>query len=416
MKKTLKDYFLVLFGSGIGRAVALANSIIIARSLGVESFGKFSIFYVLMIIIWQFPQSFDVAYVRYAKTVNSKVEKNNFLKSAILLKLFYSGIMLCISAPLARFLARYCFNKPDMYVLLIYSIISGVFLSFLFTVASVFQEKERFIEYSILNSIYTVSIFLSCLLIPYFKIALTLNVVVIIYLMTTISLGIISLLLLFKKTGRIFPMDMHIFKRSFALGKWIFGVTVVSFIFQRLDVFFLARYVDFSNLGLYSAAIQIIMAISLMTGSLNGISLPKASEAVRSKNTLHKYIKESVLTTILISCAIVLLIIISPFCLKLLFGEAYIAVTQALRILLIGWIFAVIYVPFSSLFYAIEDSRTRFLIESLKIFIGATLLSYLIPRFGLMGAAFAMSLTLFLHTVISLVILRYKFSKLAIAN
>ena len=416
MKKTLKDYFIVLFGSGMGRAIALVNSIVIARCLGVESFGRFSIFYVLMIIIWQFPQSFDVTYVRYAKTVNSKEEKNDFLKSAVFLKLLYSGVMLCISIPLASFLARYCFNKPDIQALLVYSIISGVFLSFLFTVASIFQEKEKFIEYSILNAIYTISIFLACLLVPCFRIELTLNIVVVIYLVTTVLLGIVSILLLFKKTGWIFPLNINVFKRSFSLGKWIFGVTVASFIFQRLDVFFLARYVDFRTIGLYSAAVQMIMAISLMTGSLNGISLPKASEAIRSKKTLRKYIKESIVTTILINCAIVVLIIISPSCLKLLYGRAYLAVAPALRILLIGWMFAVLYVPFSSLFYAIEDSRTRFFVEASKIMLGALLLNYLIPRYGVMGAAFAMSFTLFLNTCISLMILKYRFSKLVISN
>lgn len=411
MKKTLKDYFVVLLGSGIGRGIALANSVIIARWLGVEDFGKFSLFYVLMIIIWQFPQSFDVTYVRYAKTSVSNGEKKYFLKAAIFLKFIYSAVMLAAAYPLAVFLANVCFNKPETRILLVCSIICGVFLSFLFTIASIFQEKGKFIEYSILNTFYTLSIFLACVIVPYFHMTLSLNIVIAIYLITTITIGAFSIIMLFKKIGSIFPLHMETLKRSFSLGKWILGVTIAYFIFQRLDVLFLARYVDFKAVGLYSVAVQIIMAITLMTGSLNGISLPKAGDAIKSKESLGRFVKESVVTTMLINFAIVLLIILSPFCIRILFGNAYEAVTPVLRVLLLGWISAVFYVPFSSLFYVIDDSRTRFLLEASKIILGVLLLNLMIPWKGIMGAAIAISLTLIINTCISLQVLKQRLTR-----
>lgn len=411
MKKTLKDYFIVLFGSGIGRGIALANSVIIARWLGAEEFGKFSLFYVLMIIIWQFPQAFDVTYVRYAKTSVCSIEKKNFLKVAIFLKFIYSALMLSAAYPLAAFLANVCFNKPETQILLVCSIICGVFLSFLFTIASIFQEKERFIEYSILNSFYTLSIFLACVLVSYFNMKLSLNIVTAIYLATTVTIGVISIGMLFKKVGWIFPLNWDVFKRSFSLGKWILGVTIVYFIFQRLDVLFLTRHVDFKAIGLYSAAVQIIMAMTLMTGSLNGISLPKAGKAIKSKESLRRFARESIITTALINFTIVLLIIFSPLCIRILFGSTYMPITPVLRVLLLGWIFAVFYVPFSSLFYAIDDSRTRFLLEASKILIGVLLLNFMIPWKGLMGAAIAMSLTLFINTCVSSQVLKQRLTR-----
>lgn len=411
MIKTLKDYFIVLFGSGIGRGIAFVNSAIIARWLGVEAFGMFSLFYVVMIIIWQFPQSFDVTYVRYAKTSGCHMEKKEFLKVAVFLKLVYSVIMLFLSYPLTIFLANLCFHKPQIQVFLVYSVICGVFLSFLFTVASIFQEKEKFIEYSILNTFYTLSVLLACVLFIYFNKKLSLNIVIVIYLATTVSIGSFCIWMLFKRIGWVFPLNRKVFNQSFSLGKWIFGVTTLYFIFQRVDVLFLARYVDFKAIGLYSAAVQIIMAITLMTGALNGVSLPKASCSVKSKESLRKYVKESIVTTFLINLVIIMLIVFSPFCIKIVFGSTYVSVAPVLRILLLGWIFAVFYVPFSSLFYAMNDSRTRFLLECTKVIIGILLLNIMIPWKGVTGAAVAVSITLFLDMFISLSVLKRRINR-----
>jgi O-antigen/teichoic acid export membrane protein len=406
IKKTFKDYITVLFGSGFARGVALLNSVIIARILGPEEFGKFSIFYVVMILTWIFPEAFDVTFVRYAKASNSKDEKKDFLKSAVFLKILYAIGLLSLSYPIAYALANYCFHKPEISLFLIMAFVCGIFLSFLKTIASIFQEKEKFIEFAGLHAVYTILIFIGLMFLRTIGFAFSLKNVILVYLGISIIIGASSIYLLFKKIGPLFPLHLQSLKTSFAFGKWIFGVTCIYYVFQRLDTLFLTRYVKFESIGIYSVAVQLIMAISVIAGSLSGIFLPKASKALGSEKLFKVYVRESFLGISMINIFIIVLMIAAPFIVKILYGNEYLLASPILRILLVGWFFAAIYAPFSFLFYAMEDSKTRFVLELTKIILVIILLSLLVPLYGVRGGAIAISGALLANTIISFAVLQ----------
>lgn len=412
MKKTLKDYITVLFGTTFARGISFLTTILLARVLGPFEFGKFSIFYMVMILIWQLPQAFDMTFVRYAKTANGKEEKKEFLKISVFLKLVYSAALLVLSYPSAIFLAKYCFGKPEIKNILMASLICGVFLSFLMSIAIIFQEKEKFLQFSILNAFYSVTIFCILLALKIINLKFTLKVVIFIFLLVSITIGIVSLILLFKKKIKnLFPLNTIILKKTFSLGKWVFGVSCIFYLFQRLDFLFLSRYVKYELLGIYSAAMQLVMIISLMTGSLSGVFLPKSSVALQSKASLKSYIKESISAIIVINSFIVVLMIFSPFLIKMFYGNEYLLANTPFLILLIGWFVSVFYLPFSFLFYTLEDSRTRFFLELSKIIFAVIFLFILVPGYTLIGAALAVSLSLILNTLVSFGVLRYKITK-----
>ena len=204
---------------------------------------------------------------------------------------------------------------------------------------------------------------------------------------------------------------MKVVKKSLFLGKWIFGILFLYFIFERLDVLFLSRYLKFELIGIYSVAIQFTMIFSLMQGSIYGVFLPKASVALASKEAFRTYIKESFMAIAMINMLVVLLIIFAPIGVKVLYGPAYVLAGSLLRVLLVGIFFAVIFLPFSFLFYAMDDAITRFFLESLKIIIGILGLFLLVPKFNLMGGAMAISIALVLNTFISMLFLRCRLIK-----
>jgi len=412
-KRRIYDYLYIFFGGGVSTGIAFVNSIIIARTIGPAKFGLFSLFYVVMILIWQLPMAFDTTYIRYAKTSSCSLEKNDFLKTALLLKLFYAAIVICISYPLSYLLANYCFHKPETHSILLASMISGIFLSFLKTIASIFQEKEKFFKFTMLNTFYAFSILCSLLLLKALKYEFSLRIVVLIYLIVSFIFGVISIVLLFRKLGNIFLFKTHALKKSFSLGKWIFGVTVVYFIFQRLDILFLTRYFNSESIGIYFVGSQLVMIISLAIGSLSGVSLPRACAAIESKGSFKVFVRESLLVVAVINICIVGLLVISPFLIKMLYGNEYILASSILRILLIGWAFAAAYTPFSFLYYAYDDSSTRFFLEFSKIAIAVIALYMLIPKYGLTGGAIAISITLTANAIISIIVLvinkKYKY-------
>jgi O-antigen/teichoic acid export membrane protein len=414
LKKTLRDYFYVLFGTGFSRSAAFINSIIIARWLGPEEFGRFTVFYVVMILTWEIPQACDHTFIRYAKTSDSVSVKRDFLKSAIFVKILYAILLMCIAYPLSSFLSNYAFHKPDTHHLIIAGMVCGVFISFLMSVAAVFQEKDQFGKYAILPSAFSGSILLILLFLKFTGYMHKLNHtkgLVEIYLVIALLLGTVCIAILLKKTGKLFPLNMNVLRTSYSFGKWILGVTMAYYIFQRIDVFALTRYGIFEDIGIYFVAVQPIMIISLLMGSISGVFLPKAMSAVKSRSALINYAKESVMTISIPIAGIFLLMIIAPYFIRIFYGDQYADAGSVLRILLIGWLFLSFYLPFSFLFYALNDSKTRFILELAKILIALMFLFFLVPPMGMHGAALSISSALILNTILSLSVLQYKLNK-----
>jgi O-antigen/teichoic acid export membrane protein len=410
---TIVDYLWVFLGSGFTRGVALLNTLIIARMLGPSHFGVFSIFYAIMILTWQLPQAFDGVFVTYAKKYDTKSEKDHLLKTSVVLKLFYLILVIFLSYPLSYILAKYCFQKNEVQIPILVAMLCGVCLMFLMTVASIFQEQERFARFASINAFYSVSIFVFLLAIYFipFRIEFTLQSVIGIYVIVSGIIGFSSMVLLYQRLGNIFDFDKEVLKTAFAQGKWFFAVVAASCIFSRIDVLFLTAYVDFKNLGIYSVAAQLIMAVDLATGSFAGICLPKAGTAVRSREAFKVFFAESIWAIILIDLGIILFIIIAPHAVIILYGNEYAMAGSLLRVLLYGWIFRVVFVPFSFLFISLGDSRTRFYLELWKLTIGIWLLYLLVPRYGLIGAAYGITLTHFADTLVSIAVLRYRLTR-----
>jgi O-antigen/teichoic acid export membrane protein len=186
------------------------------------------------------------------------------------------------------------------------------------------------------------------------------------------------------------------------------GQAIAIFLFARVDILFLARYLDFQSLGVYAVAAQLIGLIDLVMGALAGICIPKSTIAIRSRDHFRTFVKESFFAILLVEAGIAFFILLTTHIVTLFYGTEYALAGSILRILLYGWVFFVVLVPFSFLFYALDDARTRFYLEVLKLATGVLLLYSLVPQYGLTGGAWAMTFTLMVSTVTSLGVLRYR--------
>jgi O-antigen/teichoic acid export membrane protein len=403
---TIIDYSTVIFGSIFGRGFAFLNSLIIARLLGPEEFGVFSIFFAVMILTWQLPQAFDGVFVTFSQKYDDVEKKNDLLKTAILLKVLYFTTVAILAFPIASILAQYFFMKNALVIPVFLALICGIFLMFLMTVASTFQADMKFGRFAFTNAAYTFTIFL--IIVGYFflKSNLSLYFVMFTYLLVAVVIGSVCFIVLSRRVKKIFDVDRVVLKEVFSQGKWVFLVVGISCVFSRLDLLFLPIFVSYADIGIYAVAIQLILIVDMASGALAGICLPKAGAAVRSKTAFKKFFRESVFIIFLIESGILVLFLIAPYIVSVAYGQQYAYSGTILRYLLYGWVFNVIMVPFSFLYTALEDSRSRFFLELSKLAIGIGMLYILIPKFGLIGGACAVSATLTLNSIMSAWVLK----------
>ena len=325
-----------------------------------------------------------------------------FLRATLALKAVYCMVALAIAGFVSKTIATHLFLKPELSYALFYGIVSGVFVAFLRTRGALYQLNERYRLYSLNYLMYSGCIFLGLCGAWIFYPAMSVHGVILVTTVISAAIGLGSVLHFLIREVKLKPCNPKFLLDSFSFGKWVFGVTFLYSLFVRLDVLVIARFVDFRELGIYSTAAQIIMILSLFTGAMSGIFLPKSIQAVTSKKRMSRYFHEAALPVGVILVSIVGIFIFSPLLIHFCFGNEYGGAVLLLRVLLIGWIFQAVYLPLQYLFYGFNKTQFRFFLEIFKVIILFSLLSIMVPAFGVVGGAWAISLVYaFNFTIVS---------------
>lgn len=390
-------------------------SIFIARGLGPEKYGYFTIFFVFMTLTWQISSSFDTAYLRYAKTTTSE-DKEIFLNASIFLKVILGLIVIIIFAFSGRRFSGIFFKNDNMFYMIAFGIISGFFMNFQISMSNLMREKDKFGLFVFWNNINTYLVFAILCLSYLLAVRLDLAKILTIYGASSITIGLVCILFLRREVGdKFLKIDFMNLKKFIFFSSWVLLLTVVVYVLERVDVIFLSRYLLSSDVGIYSAAVQLIMIISVVTGTLGYVFMPKAMTALKSKAIFREYIKDAMIPVALVNLLIVILFFTAEMIVKIVFGAQYIGAVPAFRILCVGKLFYSFYQPLSFIFYALDEPNIRFMLEALTLIIAMCMLMILIPRYGIVGGATAISTSLVIGSVFSSCFLYYRLRNIGMA-
>lgn len=392
-KKLFKNYSIVFLGTGLGRGLSFATALILAHILGPQGFGIYSLFLTLVMLVWQLTSTVETAYIRYVQVDGG--DKTVYLRTTLFLKTIISLLLLILAYPIAYFLSFYFFKKPDLLFYSALAIVCGVFLSMFLTLAGIYQAEERFYAFSLINLYFYAAVFLAVAGMILFRFTLTHWEVVWIYTATAMLLGGWGTVYLYKMSKPIFPVHTKVLFAMVHFSKWLLAQQFIYIILQRLDILFLTRFTNYTELGLYSAVVKVAMLANILTSAASFVLMPRGCASLKSHHQLKSYLKESLLAACALSILIVILIIFSPQLLKLFFGSQYAACFPAARILFLEAIFVVFYTPFSYLFYALRNTVQIFNLEVGKLIVAVVCLLLFVPKYGSLGAALSMAVSSF---------------------
>ncbi len=407
IKKHISNYLAVFLGAGVARLFLFMTSIIIARNLGKELYGQFSLFYIAFTIVPLFPMAFDTTYIRYAKNLGQDETKTEYLRITVLLKIVYFLLIGFLALP---FIVEFFTGQHgELSSLALYSLgaVGGAALGFSYTLSSHFQEQSRFMASSLVEIVYCLLIFIGVGAMYLLGCLDGLSQVFTLFTLVSFGNGLVFLWLLLRITG-----SLRLFQRQqviafVSLGKWVFFTGLVLYLFPRLDVMILSNYVSYADIGTYAAANSLVMLLSLVSRSINKVILPKAmKEAIHSPGEFRKFTLEVLLASSLIVLVSVGLFFGAKPAIQLIYGAEYVASASIFRILLVGYLISMLNLPYSFIFYALAKAHLRFYLECMKIILALVLLFILIPLFGLVGAAWAISISMTVNAACSYLILR----------
>ena len=385
------DYISVLFGSGFARAIALVNSVLIARFLGSDRFGQFNLFYIMMLFAWIIPQAFDTTFVKFAKGCETAARMPSYWRASVQLKMVYCLVVAVCAWPAGQFMSKTFFDKPQTAWLLSSGLLCGALLSIMNTVASSLQVKGNFRRYAVLQGIYAAAVCAG--LIGLFIVAAvqTLAPVVVLYLSVSAVMGLVSTWMILRGTPDVWRLEPAIMRQVVHFGKWIFLTAIALYTFPRIDGLVLAKYLDLHHLGIYSAATQLTMIISVATGSLSAVFLPRSMQALESAIAFKQFLYDAARPIAIVLSGIFLLGIVAPWLIQFIYGQPYASAAGPLRIILIGYVFNIFYQPLSFLFYTMDRPQFRFALEAGKMLLVLYLFAQFIPTWGMVGAAASMA-------------------------
>ena len=194
------------------------------------------------------------------------------------------------------------------------------------------------------------------------------------------------------------------------------AISAASFLLmQSLDIMMLANFTNYELVAYYGSAVKLTMIIALVLASVNSVITPQIAELFASEKmeTLRDSIKKGTRLIFIITFPMILILGVVPSFILGFFGENYISAKNALWILLAGQ--AINSLCGSVGVYLNMTGKQR---PFQRILVSALILNivlnyFLIPEFGMSGAAIATSTSMILWNIIA-VIYVYKKDKIKV--
>jgi O-antigen/teichoic acid export membrane protein len=165
----------------------------------------------------------------------------------------------------------------------------------------------------------------------------------------------------------------------------LFRAMIVS-----IDVVLLGIMTTSAQVGLYSAAYRIVFFVMAVMYASHIAWLPRITRTVAAGGSPDAAFSGAIRLSLLVALPFVVGgALIAPRLMQLIFGSEYAPAGSALRLLLISLFFIALHGPTRNLFLAYDRLSWETAIMGFGVIINVALNLFLIPRFGLDGAAFA---------------------------
>ena len=375
-----------------------------ARYLGPSSFGILSVSIATLALTADIANfGVNTALVRFVSKyfTKDKDRANRFLKLGIEIKIIASFGVLMLGYLGSSFLANYVFAKPEMLFPLRLSFIGvGTTLLFSFT-TSFFQSSQRFVAWSLIQ-ILTNFLRLSAVVLIFILGFLSVDTVIVGYILMPFLGFVISICFIPNDFWKV-KKEWSVSNEFFNYNKWVALFSIVSAVSARVDTFISARLLSTAEVGIYSAANQLVQVVPQIIAAISTVIAPKIS-SMGSLKSLISYLKKTQMLVVGIAVLAILSIPLASYLIPLFYGSQYLASVKIFTILLIASLIFLISVPIhNAIFYYFSKPSLFFWLSLLNLSIVMILGWNLISAYGVVGAAISVLVGQFFNFLIPLI-------------
>jgi O-antigen/teichoic acid export membrane protein len=347
------------------------------------------------------------ALVRYASVQNSKREYSKVLTGSLLLHLIFTiflTILIYLLAPtLGRIWSSYEFHQLLIYYP-IYAFCQIPFLYFSAIEQANFSFRNQYYSNLIRNTIFIAIIayiVIRKLDFPIYHLPLVQSVAVL--------AGGFYLFIANRKSIHLSKeIDFSWLRKLIDFGKYVFGSNVISILFTNIDQILLGYFFNTKLVATYNTAMRVGNFSDIPMTSVASIIYPKSSQRLQSvgiKGLRHLYERSTGLILAFVIPSLIILILFAKPIVKFIATEVYLDAIPAIYIILFFSLFKPFIKYFGIAVEAMEKPHYNFNLMMNLLILNFVLDLFLIPEYGLIGAALGSIIALVTGAFIALIIL-----------
>ncbi len=401
VRKHTKNIGWMFFARIATMVVTFIATTYIARHLGPKNYGELS-YAISFTSIFSFLASLGIDQILYRDLIKYPEKRNEYLGSAISLRVLASIVTsaICVGA-------AFLFSSKDVSLLLIFIISLTYFFSSFQLLSTEFQADS--------NSKYpSIFSFFVVLILNILKITVVVFDKGVIYLAGIILLEPIlySIAYFYLRTKFYGTINKLKFNKTIAISilKDSFPLIFASafyVIYARIDQVMIKYMLDATSVGLYDAAVRISELSYFVPNIIVAALFPAIINAKKSSDELYyKRLKKLLYSLAIMSTLIAIVTtFLSRELILIIFGAKFIEALPVLRIYVWSNIGAALNLFVQQVLVAENLTKHISVTTFCGMIVNVVLNIYLIPKYGMVGAAFA-SFISYLVPFLSLLLLR----------
>ena len=383
------DSLQVLSGQFAMMAIGIVNGVITARWLGPADRGRFALLVLLPTMLSNFvklgiPQA-SVYYMRRRGASASDVASNSVWFA------FVTGTIAAIVCYVFRdwLIAKFLKDTPP--VLIAPSLALIPFVTLQFYLLGVAQAEERFREYNVRQIVPNV-LSLIGLLITLVLLHMGLVGAVMVQVVIQVFMTVWMTWRVHREAGLHLHWTPELARGMLSFGSKSYVQTLAATLHLRIDQYICAYFLAPAQVGLYAIAVNfgsLLLKIPEATGTVMFPRLAGSADRDAHAATMRvcRY------TLFILAVGVAAFGIIGPIAIPFLYGNRYDGAIKPLLILLPGLLMMALYQLLTRNFTSRGKQEINIIAACVALTLNVTLNIFLIPRFGISGAALANGLS-----------------------
>ncbi len=406
LSKTMKQVqwsFISLLVSSFSH---LLLRIVLGKELGPSGLGLYTLVFTIYMFGMQFA-GFGVgaAMTKYiAEYHDDLVKIRGYVTSGILGSIVTGSMMGVLLYLVSGIISIQFFHNPEMTDLLKLTAFSIPFIAIQKAVIGTLNGQRKMKLYAIVNIFQNVSVMIvSIVLVQLLHMGV--RGAVIGFVVPTILVSIISLNFAREYFSIRSAMLRTALKEMSWFGFYVVLANSIGMINTQISSLMVGHFMSETEVGYYAVAVLFMSGITLLPQAVQTVTNPSIARYYGKKDydNIKNLIKRTVLRTSLITIAIALfLVIFGKILIGVIFTKDFLPAYIPLLILLIGYSIYAAFVSVGSCLTSIGKVQIVFRISLVCAILNILLNIILIPRFGLLGAASATSVSLVITTFINI--------------